>query len=246
MTLESHPPMPRTPLEALGPVQREQVLVEDRMFLIERPGDSDRVIDLGAERYVPYWAELWPAARMLAKWIVKQSWPAGLHALEIGCGLGLPGMAALARGVRVTFSDYDATALYFASHNARLNQFEDFDTLQLDWRYPPEGLRYRVLLAADLIYEARSVEPLVELIEKLLAPDGVCLLTDLDRVPGRLLQEALTLQGLEYATQMVRSGEPGGRRLKGLLYRIFRPGLEQSVLPINMRKVSSTGSQGAK
>ncbi len=157
---------------------------------------------------------------MLAKAILREPWPAGLEALEVGCGLGLPGIAALAMGLRVTFSDYDATALRFAADNARLNGFDNFELLQLDWRAPPAGLRKPVVLASDLIYELRNVAPLVGLIKHVLLPGGVCLLTDQDRVPSHVLRETLTEQGLAFTTQPMRAGEPGGRRVKGTLYRI--------------------------
>jgi len=223
--------MPETPLDAVGEVTRETVIVEHKTFLIDRPRESDRLLDhptvrtaFAADEYMPYWADLWPAARMLAKVIVKENWPRPngqpLHALEIGCGLGLPGIVALSMGLQVTFSDYDATALRFAADNARLNDFEDFDTLQMDWRQPPVDRQYPVLLASDLIYEMRNVEPLVALIKQLLAPGGTCLLTDQDRVPSHVLRDRLTAEKLPFTTQMVRAGEPGGRRVKGTLYRI--------------------------
>jgi predicted nicotinamide N-methyase len=225
----TRPPMPETPPDALGPVVREQVLIEGRTFVIDRPGESDRLLDhpmvraaFARDEYMPYWADLWPAARMLAKAILRQSWPAGLHALEVGCGLGLPGIAALAAGMRVTFSDYDATALRFAADNARANGFTNFDLLQMDWRYPPVGLQVPLVLASDLIYEMRNVTPLVALIRQVLAPNGVCLLTDQDRVPSHVLRETLAAEGLPFTTQLMRAGEPGGRRLKGTLYRISR------------------------
>ncbi len=229
------PPMPETPAEAVREVVREHVLVEGREFFIERPAASDRLLEnpavqaaFAADEYMPYWADLWPAARMLAKLILREPWPAApsggkLHALEVGCGLGLPGVAALAAGLRVTFSDYDATALRFAADNAALNGLDDFDTLQMDWRYPPPGLRVPVVLASDLIYEMRNVEPLVGLIGRVLAPGGLGLLTDQDRVPSHFLREALGGAGLPFTTQAVRAGEPGGRRVKGTLYRITRP-----------------------
>ena len=160
------------------------------------------------------------AARMLAKAVLREPWAEGTHALEIGCGLGLPGIAALARGLRVTFSDYDATALRFAADNARSNGFNDFDTLQMDWRYPPENVRFPVILGSDLIYEMRNVAPLVALIKMMLEPGGVCLLTDQDRVPSHVLRDTLTAEGLPFTTKIMRAGEPGGRRLKGTLYRI--------------------------
>ena len=221
------PPMPETPVDALGPLIRETVIVDDRTFVISRPGESDRLLDdpsvraaFVADEYMPYWADLWPAARMLAKAILREPWEPGRRALEVGCGLGLPGIVALACGLRVTFSDYDATALRFAADNARANGFNDFDTLQMDWRYPPENVRFPIILASDLIYEMRNVAPLVALIKTMLEPGGVCLLTDQDRVPSHVLRDTLTAEGLPFTTKIMRAGEPGGRRLKGTLYRI--------------------------
>ena len=219
--------MPEIPWEALGPLAREKVVVEGHTFVITRPEESDHLIDhpvvraaFSRDEYLPYWADLWPAARMLAKAVLREPWPPGLEALEIGCGLGLPGVAALKAGLRVTFSDYDATALQFAAENARRNGFTQFQTLELDWREPPADLRVPVLLGSDLVYELRSVGPLVGLLKRVLAPDGVCLLTDQDRVPSYQLRETLADEGLTFTTEVVRAGEPGGRRTKGTLYRI--------------------------
>jgi predicted nicotinamide N-methyase len=222
--------MLETPADALGPLVREQVIVEDRIFFIRRPGESDRLLDhpsvraaFATDEYMPYWADLWPAARMLAKAILREQWTPGRRALEVGCGLGLPGIAALAMGLRVTFSDYDAAALRFAGDNAVANGLKDFDTLQMDWRYPPENLHFPIILASDLIYEMRNVAPLVALVKKMLEPGGVCLLTDQDRVPSHVLRDTLTAEGLPFTTKIMRAGEPGGRRLKGTLYRITLP-----------------------
>ena len=225
----SRPPMPETPYDALGPLIREQVIVEGQTFIILRPSESDRLLDhpsvraaFAVDEYMPYWADLWPAARMLAKAIVKEKWPPGLSVLEVGCGLGLPGVAALAMGARVTFSDYDKTALRFAADTAELNGFDNYETLQMDWRYPPADRQFPMILAADLIYELRNVAPLVALIKQLLTPNGECLLTDQDRVPSHVLRDTLSAEGLPFTTQIMRAGEPGGRRVKGTLYRIRR------------------------
>jgi predicted nicotinamide N-methyase len=223
----SRTPPPEEILARLGPSIRETVIIDGREFLIERPGESDRLLDLPAvhaaferDEYMPYWADLWPAARMLAKVILHEPWTPAQRALEIGCGLGLPGIVALSRGLDVTFSDYDLCALHFAAANARLNGFEQFRTLQLDWRSPPADLRVPVLLASDLIYELRNIDPLITFIKQVLAPGGVCMLTDQDRIPSHALRDALDAERLPYSTQLVRAGEPGGRRLKGTLYRI--------------------------
>ena len=84
----------------------------------------------------------------------------------------MPGVAALAMGLRVLFSDYDATALRFAAENAQANGFENFRLLQMDWRSPPSDLRVPIVFGSDLIYELRNVEPLVQLIQQVLLPQG--------------------------------------------------------------------------
>jgi len=221
-------PLPETPVDALGPLIREHVLIESRTIIIERPGESERLLDhpfvteaFAKDEYLPYWADLWPAARMLAKAIIREPWTPGTEALEIGCGLGLPGIAALSVGLRVTFSDYDATALRFAALNAQINGFDQFKVLQMDWRTPPADLRFPVVLASDLIYELRNVDPVVSLIKGVLVPGGICLLTDQDRVHSQALRDRLAVEGLEFTSQIARAGEPGGRRVKGSLYRII-------------------------
>jgi predicted nicotinamide N-methyase len=216
-----------TPRDILGPVVRERVFLEGREFRIAHPGETDKLLDhpfiqsaFARDEYLPYWTDLWPAARMLAKAILRASWTPGAPALEIGCGLGLPGVAALASGLQVTFSDCDGTALKFASENALANGYQDFQLLQMDWRNPPAGLQVPILFGSDLTYELRNVDPLVACIKKLLVPGGVCWLTDQDRIPARWFREVLRLEGLAFQTQLVRAGEPGGKRFKGTLYRI--------------------------
>ena len=136
--------------------------------------------------------------------MLREPWSApGLHALEIGCGLGLPGLAALAHGLRVTFSDYDATALRFVAESARANGFTDFDLLPMDWRWPPEGMQVPVLLAADVAYDVQMFAPLAALIRKLLAPDGVCLMANGDRVQVPVLGETLTAHGMTWESSVV-------------------------------------------
>ena len=80
---------------------------------------------------------------------------------------------------------------------------------------PAAGPQFPVLLASDLIYEVRNVAPLVALIQKVLHPDGLCLLTDQDRVPSHVLRDTLAAEGLPFTTQVMRAGEPGGRRAQG-------------------------------
>jgi predicted nicotinamide N-methyase len=216
-----------TPLQAVAEVVRESVFVEGQTILIDRPADSDRLLDdpsvADANRrddYMPYWADIWPASRMLAKAIFRERWTQGsLEAIELGCGLGLAGIAALKCGQRVTFTDYDLTALRFAQRNATLNGCIHFCAEPLDWRRPPTWPQVPIIFGADVAYEARLIVPLVETIRQLLLPGGICLLTDPDRKPA-LLRSHLAEAGLCYDATFIRAGEPGRDRTKGTIYRI--------------------------
>jgi predicted nicotinamide N-methyase len=214
-------PSPEIVLPRLGPTVVETVIVNNRSFLIEKPSASDSA---ALPNYVPFWADLWPGARMLAKAIEQETWTPGTEALELGCGLGLPGIVALSRGLKVTFSDHDPCALRFAADNARLNGFEDVTTLQLDWRCPPAERRFSMIFGAELVYESIHAEWLAYCIKQLLAHDGQAWVADLERVPAKELHTALESEGLRYATDVIRAGEPGGRRYKGALYRIVQAG----------------------
>ena len=223
-----------TPPEAVTELVREAVYIDRYTFRIDRPADSDKLLDhpwvrsaYAADEYVPYWAQLWPAARMLAKVVVREKWeayPQPVRVLEVGCGLGLAGIAGLARGLQVTFSDVDETALAFAAANARLNGFTEFQTRPLDFRSPPADVKYPVVIGSDLMYEERLVDPLVGLLGTVLAPGGVCLIADPDRTAARVFRWKLGEAGYEVTPQLVRAGEPGGGRTKGTLYRIRAAG----------------------
>jgi len=229
----AEPAFVETPLASIPDRQVELVIIDRFKFEVERPADSYALLDdpivrdaHDRDEYMPYWADIWPAARMLAKAVAREDWGkypatgAKLEALELGCGLGIPGLAALARGLRVTFSDYDLTAVRFAASNARRNKLYDFKTLPLDWRFPPARLKVPVILGADLTYETRNIDPLIGLIRQVLLPGGICLLADQDRTPAPLLREQLGYAGLHYDAEVVRAGEPGGYRIRGTLYRI--------------------------
>ena len=220
-----------TPPEVVAETVRETVFVGDYTFRIDRPADSDRLLDhpwcrsaYVADQYVPYWPTLWPSARMLAKAVLREPWesyPQPLQVLEVGCGLGLAGVACLARGLRVTFSDVDETALTYAAANARVNGYPDgFRTRLLDFRCPPDDVKYPVVIGSDLMYEERMVDALVRLLEAVLAPGGVCLIADPDRHPARLFRWKLQEVGYDVTADFARAGEPGGERTKGTIYRI--------------------------
>lgn len=157
--------------------------------------------------------------------MLEADWSPGLTALELGCGLGIAGLAALSRGLNVIFSDYDLTAVAFAERNARINGFTAFRAHPFDWRDPPADVCVPVVLGSDLIYEERSVEPLLGVLDTVLRPGGVALFTDPDRPLMPKFAAGLDARGWPYSRRLMRAGSPGQRRVRGTLYRIERPAI---------------------
>lgn len=88
--------------------------------------------------------------------------------MELGCGLGVPSLVAAARGAEVTATDWADDAIELLVRNAGRNGLRLRAELR-DWREPWDE-RFDLALAADLLYEHRNVEPLVELLPR-LAPE---------------------------------------------------------------------------
>ncbi len=232
-----------TPVEAVGECVRERVTLGEFSFDLMRPASGDALFDhpavraaFGADQYIPYWAELWPASRMLAKAVLAEPWPTArpLRTLEIACGLGLAGIAGLARGLAVTFSDLDELAVRFAAGNARLNGFTNFATAVLDLRQPPPG-EFDVILGADLLYDDHLVDALVGFLPVALAPGGVALVADPDRKSARQFGARAAEAGLRVTASFARAGVPGGERTKGTIYRLGRAG-NASHPPLSSRR----------
>jgi predicted nicotinamide N-methyase len=140
------------------------------------PKDPDHLLDdpevIAANQrddYMPYWSYLWPAAEPFGRALQKAPWPKGSEVLDLGSGVGLTGVAGLARGDRVVFSDYDEQSLLLCRHNAVRNGFADPETLLLDWREPTTR-RFRVITGCEVTYEKRNHQPLIELLQRMLAP----------------------------------------------------------------------------
>ena len=130
-----------------------------------RPESPEALIDEEAfaeDEFLPYWAELWPAARALAEALPDVS---GLRVVELGCGLGLPSLVAAARGAAVTATDWSHDAIALLRENASRNELELRAEVR-DWREPWEE-RFDLVFAADVLYERRNVEPLLQRLREL-------------------------------------------------------------------------------
>jgi predicted nicotinamide N-methyase len=163
----------------------EVVGIAGRDLALLRPRDAEALLDEEAferEEFLPYWAELWPSSLALARAIGTRALH-GARTLELGCGLGLPSLAAALAGGRVLATDWSPDAVAMTARNARRNEVT-LDTLACSWAAPEPLLErgpWDLVLASDVLYEARNGEALLALLPRLLAPRGEIWLAD----PGR-------------------------------------------------------------
>jgi predicted nicotinamide N-methyase len=166
-----------------------EVAVGERRFQLYTPTDPDELLNhLEAPEAAtnphladPYWAKLWPAAPLLAAAVLR-SGKKGTAVLELGCGSGLVGIAALSAGCDLTFSDYVPFAVELALENATRNGFQSRG-LVLDWRQPTNE-RFAWIVAADVTYDRANIDPLLDVCERMLAPGGAAWFGDAGRGPA--------------------------------------------------------------
>mgnify|MGYP006276003767 CR=1 FL=1 len=210
----------------IGPVVIDDLSFGSDNFKIMRPAAPERLLDLeavadayAADEYMPYWATLWPVAKYLTAEVLRHTWQPGAKAIELGCGLGLPGLAALKKGLQVLFTDYDATALKFVEANAKLNGFTDLKTELVDWRTPLND-KFDLILASDLTYEARNVVPLVASFRAMLAPGGTVLVADQNRAHSDAFRSELKKSGFSYDMSEIKVDSRIGQDVPGTVYRV--------------------------
>jgi predicted nicotinamide N-methyase len=195
------------------------------IYRVVHPASVDDLLDeedFEHEERLPYWAELWPSAVALARYLSHQDL-SGTRAVELGCGVGLPTVVALDRGARVLATDHNEAALDFVAHNARANLGREPETALLDWFSPqPDGLgTFDLVLAADVLYERRNAPALADLVPRLLAPGGEALFADPRRPPAPSFLEAMGARGFRASVES-STVEQGAREVGVLIHRFRR------------------------
>ena len=130
----------------------------------------------------PYWQEIWPASIAAARTLTRLRCRPGTRVLDLGCGLGLPGMAAAMAGCDVTFADLQTDALSFVRWNlAILAPGAKAEFLRIDWSRDVVGGQFDMLILSDVSYRPVHHLALWRHIESCLDTDGVVLHCDPER-----------------------------------------------------------------
>jgi predicted nicotinamide N-methyase len=152
----------------------EAIGIGGARFVLERPAEPESLIDEGAfadDEFLPYWAERWPSGIALAEHVAAHDLRSA-RVLEIGCGLGLPSLVAARLGADVVATDWSPDAIALLERNASRNGLR-VTAVPADWR-DTDAIGslgpFDLVVAADVLYEARNAAPILMLLATLGAP----------------------------------------------------------------------------
>jgi predicted nicotinamide N-methyase len=121
---------------------------------------------------LPYWAKVWEASLVLADFLLSlpQFAPGSSpqNVIELGAGLGVPGLFLAAAGHHVTLTDYEPEALEFARATALLNGLGERVRVQgLEWARPDLPERFDAVIGSELFYNPSDCPHLLGLLGEL-------------------------------------------------------------------------------
>jgi predicted nicotinamide N-methyase len=222
--------MSTPPIETLGyPLLTRSIKVGGETYTLRGPANYEQLIDepsvaerFARDEYLPYWAEFWPAAVLLAEEVAGWE-PAAASGpptvLELGCGLGLISIVAARRGYRVIATDYDEHSLAFAAENARANDVT-METRCVDWRERYDDLRIDRIVAAEITYERRHLAPIAAFLRTHLTPGGKAVICDRNRQVADGFAQVVRENGLDVREDSVSGRDGAGQELSARIFRI--------------------------
>lgn len=159
----------------------------------------------------PFWVKLWEASLVLADFLASQPAAPPRRVLEMGAGLGVPGLAAAAAGHQVTLSDYEPHILDFQRVSAAASGVgERVEHRMLDWLKPPPDLpAFDLIVGAEILFRDELFAPLLAIFKKYLAPGGLIYLAhDVRRKSlPRFLQQAEAEFEIAVSTRRMQTGD---------------------------------------
>jgi predicted nicotinamide N-methyase len=129
------------------------------------------------DEQLPYWAEHWPSADGMLRFLADNPVNGPQSVCELGCGLGILSTALAVAGNTVVSVDISPVACQFARANLARNG-APAQVVCADWRAIPLQRSFDVVVAADVLYEERWIDPVIECITAIMAPAGKVIVAD--------------------------------------------------------------------
>lgn len=196
----------RAQLERRFRTVETRLCIADHELTLLHPASAEDLIDevdFERDERLPYWADIWPSARVLAAQIARLP-GAGRRLLELGCGAGLVATMAALTGFDVCASDYYEDALQFTRVNVARHTGEELHTRLVDWHQMPTDLgRFDFVVGSDVLYERAYGKLVARAIDVTLKRHGEAIIAD----PGRIAAEEFIHDAAERSLRLVACEE---------------------------------------
>ena len=156
----------------------DKLKVGDKTVRLLKAADLEEVL-AGKDPFAdvtdfPFWIRLWESAMVLSYVLCSLPKRQGRSLLELGAGLGAPGLTAAAAGFAVTLSDYEEIILDFQRVSSAASGLSGVQSILLDWLAPPADLQsFDVIAGAEILFRQEFLQPILAIIKTYLKPGGV-------------------------------------------------------------------------
>lgn len=190
----------RRQLQQRYPLKEKTLSLAGRDWKISMVLDQDALVDRVETEadleYFPYGLVLWASGVALAEHLAENPALAyRMRVLEIGAGVGLPGLIARFLGAETAQTDFLKHALLLARLNALQNGIEGVELFLDDWRQFQHAGEYDLLIGADVLYERTVHADLLQVLRRTVKPGGAVLLTDPQRPAAFEFMDSMIAQG---------------------------------------------------
>jgi predicted nicotinamide N-methyase len=134
------------------------------------------------DKFLPYWAQQWPASHALFNFILSGAGPSvtpggSFRICELGSGLGTVSALLCAQGKHSIATDISLDACRYSAYNIRCYSDRAMVVCS-DWRTPPFKYKFDCMLASDILYEQRWISPVLDFLKLSLDKDGTVFIAD--------------------------------------------------------------------
>ena len=168
----------------------------------------------------PLWAKIWEASGVLASYLAGMPPDPMKTMLEIGCGLGMVGIAAAKAGHRITMTELNPDALNFARANALANGCPEVAIERLDWNTPQLESRFDYIVGSETVYKTEDLDGLEALFDRYLNPGGTIILAEGVRRTGVEFWERMRHRYNVQARRQTLRSDQGSHHM--VLFRLQR------------------------
>ena len=199
--------------------ETKEMVINGRKFDILLPKYLDRFINTHDVLHeFPLWAKIWQASWVLAGYLADMPVAAEKNFLEIGGGTGLVSIVAAAFGHRITMTEYNPDALQFARANSLINECPQLNIQELDWNHPRLAGQFDTIVASEVSYREKDIQPLLMLFKNGLKTGGeVILAGEMRKLSKDLYKTLETLFDIRVLKKILRSDS---EEIKIFLFRM--------------------------